>query len=178
MMDVELRRLDDEERALRRRVTAQSPSERWKELSAPTRPPSERSASSPREPLTHVRFRHAVEEVDVARAPPQRASGQPLEGGIDVESLMRGATFLLRGKGAARVRVSKDATRLRWEDGSVLVKDIITVDVKNRQMTPVLVLQTAKGRHTFDFVDDASPPTWLATLTYLAAGGWITRALL
>ena len=75
----------------------------------------------------------------------------------------------------------KAATASGKAAGSVPLGGVVAVDVKTRKLATVLLVHGREGRWAFEFLgselgSEASPATWAATLTYLAAGGWMTRA--
>lgn len=151
MMDAELRRLDEGAPSLQRGEQPRSAADVWAALSAPEAPetPAPRTAA------------------------------------VDVDAVTRGQLFRLRARGgparAHHVAVARGA--LAWREpggkvaGSVPLGDVVAVDVKTRKLATVLLVHGREGRWAFEFLgSEASPATWAATLTYLAAGGWMTRA--
>ena len=150
MMDAELRRLDEGAPSLRRGEQPRSAADVWAALSAPEAPetPAPRTAA------------------------------------VDVDAVTRGQLFRLRARGgparACHVAVARGT--LAWREpggkvaGAVPLGDVVAVDVKTRKLATVLLVHGREGRWAFEFLgSEASAATWAATLTYLAAGGWMTR---
>ena len=152
MMDAELRRLDKGAPSLQRagERPRRSAADVWAALSAPEAPetPAPRTAA------------------------------------VDVDAVTRGQLFRLRARGgparACHVAVARGA--LAWREpggkvaGAVPLGDVVAVDVKTRKLATVLLVHGREGRWAFEFLgSEASAATWAATLTYLAAGGWMTR---
>jgi hypothetical protein len=152
MMDAELRRLGEGAPSLQRAgEQPRSAADVWAALSAPEAPetPAPRTAA------------------------------------VDVDAVTRGQLFRLRARGgpARAFHVAVARGTLAWREpggkvaGSVPLGDVVAVDVKTRKLATVLLVHGREGRWAFEFLgSEASPATWAATLTYLAAGGWMTRA--
>ncbi|KAK7254558.1 hypothetical protein SO694_00010014 [Aureococcus anophagefferens] len=98
---------------------------------------------------------------------------------------LRGQPFVVRGRGAAKPEtyhawLSHDGAKLQWRQGgggaptgAVLVRDLATVELKERKGAPVLVLRTPERRLVLEFLEggDVGPDAWVATLAHLAGGG-------
>ena len=104
---------------------------------------------------------------------------------VKIAELRRGQPFVVRGRGAAKPEtyhawLSHDALKLQWRQGgggaptgAVLVRDLATVELKERKGAPVLVLRTPERRLVLEFLEggDVGPDAWVATLAHLAGGG-------
>ncbi|KAH8067297.1 hypothetical protein JL721_7708 [Aureococcus anophagefferens] len=134
---------DDEEAAMRAEI-------------APSRPPRPRAAARARP----SKRSHA------AAAPPAPRSG---------------AASTTASAGSAAASLPRyAAAALRWRQGgggaptgAVLVRDLATVELKERKGAPVLGLRTPERRLVLEFLEggDVGPDAWVATLAHLAGGG-------
>ncbi|KAH8048346.1 hypothetical protein JL722_12581 [Aureococcus anophagefferens] len=167
---------DDEEAAMRAEIAAL-------EAAAAARAPPRRGRREPRRARARRRQRPRPLDDGVGRGARRRLP-RYAAAAVCVAALRRGS-LVVRGRGAAKPEtyhawLSHDALKLQWRQGgggaptgAVLVRDLATVELKERKGAPVLVLRTPERRLVLEFLEggDVGPDAWVATLAHLAGGG-------